>query len=105
VDPGPSHAPPDRLWHGTTASRVDVVLREGLRPMGRAFVHLSDTLEQARAVGARHGTPVVVLVDAIGAAAEGVAFHRGGRGTWLARGVPADHLTRHPHVPGGTASR
>jgi len=102
VEPGPTQTPPERLYHGTAASTVDVVLREGLRPMRRAFVHLSETPAQARSVGARHGRPVVLLVDAAAAVAAGVAFHSAS-GTWLAREVPARHLTRLDDGPAGSA--
>lgn len=40
-----SVAPPAILYHGTSPEAVATILREGLRPMGRQYVHLSaDTL-------------------------------------------------------------
>jgi putative RNA 2'-phosphotransferase len=33
--------PPEFLYHGTNPSREEIILREGLKPMSRRFVHLS----------------------------------------------------------------
>jgi len=103
VEPAAPQPPPNQLFHGTPASRLDLVLRGGLRPMRRAFVHLSETVAQARAVGARHGRPVVLTVDAAAAAADGVAFHPGGPGTWLAPSVPSRYLTSPEHTRADSA--
>lgn len=86
--------PPPVLFHGTGPGTADVVAQEGLRPMGRQFVHLSADEETARRVGARHGGPVVFVVDASGAAAAGVVFRHGNEDTWLADDVPARFLRR-----------
>jgi len=92
VAPGAAERPPAVLYHGTTWRSLDTILREGLRPMRRAYVHLSATREQARTVGARHGKPVVLRVDAAAAADEGIAFTDAGRGTWLVTALPGRHL-------------
>jgi len=55
--------PPDVLFHGTRRDQVEVILAEGLRPMGRRHVHLSVDRETAVAVGRRHGRPAVLVVD------------------------------------------
>jgi hypothetical protein len=56
--------PPDILWHGTGEKSVAAILSEGLRPMGRLYVHLSKDPETAKKVGSRHGRPVVFQIDA-----------------------------------------
>lgn len=87
--------PPPVLFHGTGPATADVIAREGLRPMGRQFVHLSADEETARRVGARHGgRPVVFVVDAPAAGASGIVFRHGNEDTWLADEVPARFLTR-----------
>ena len=86
--------PPAVLWHGTVERSVEAVLREGLRPGKRTHVHLSADEETARRVGARRGRPVVLAVDAQGAAAAGVAFALSGNGVWLADHVPAAFVRR-----------
>jgi putative RNA 2'-phosphotransferase len=56
----PITQPPALLYHGTAQRFLDVILREGLRPMRRHDVHLSSTIETATSVGARHGKPIVL---------------------------------------------
>jgi len=84
--------PPAVLFHGTADRSVCSVLTEGLRPGRRHAVHLSADVATARAVGARHGRPVVLRVDAAGMAAEGATFTRSANGVWLTDAVPARHL-------------
>jgi putative RNA 2'-phosphotransferase len=85
----PTH-PPARLFHGTAQETWSLIGEEGLRPMGRQYVHLSVDLDTATAVGLRKSaTPVVLVVDAVKAAASGVAFYEGNDLVWLADGVPS----------------
>lgn len=93
--------PPAVLYHGTGASAVAAILREGVRPMSRHAVHLSPDVATARAVGARHGRPVVLVVDAAGMVAAGHQFARSDNGVWLVDAVPPAFLT--VHQPGGIA--
>jgi putative RNA 2'-phosphotransferase len=85
-------APPAALYHGTGQRAVDAILCEGLLRMRRHHVHLSRDIETARRVGARHGKPVVLLVDAAAMAADGHAFYRAGNDVWLADAVPPCYL-------------
>jgi putative RNA 2'-phosphotransferase len=85
-------APPCELFHGTSSGRVEAILREGLRPMGRHHVHLSPAPDTARKVGARHGRPAVLVVAAAAMAREGHAFLRSDNGVWLTDEVPPAHL-------------
>jgi putative RNA 2'-phosphotransferase len=86
--------PPARLFHGTSRHRVERILRDGLRPMGRHHVHLSPDAATARRVGARHGPPVVLEVDAGELAASGHVFLRSDNGVWLTDHVPPGALRR-----------
>ena len=43
--------PPDLLYHGTSPDNLERVMREGLLPMSRKFVHLSTDAGMAWAVG------------------------------------------------------
>lgn len=86
--------PPAVLFHGTGPTTAEAIAVEGLRPMGRQFVHLSRDEETARRVGARHGArPVVLVVDAAGAAAGGTVFRHGGDDTWLADAIGPEFLS------------
>ncbi|KJH66488.1 RNA 2'-phosphotransferase [Chromobacterium violaceum] len=80
--------PPDRLYHGTASRFLDAILAEGLRPGQRQHVHLSADWQTARKVGARHGKPVVLEIDARAMRQAGLAFYRSDNGVWLIDGVP-----------------
>ena len=47
--------PPDLLLHGTNVAALAVILRTGLEPMKRQYVHLTPNAELAGRVGARRG--------------------------------------------------
>ena len=85
--------PPAVLYHGTARARLEPILSEGLRKMGRHHVHLSADAETATRVGARHGKPVVLEVAAARMAADGHVFHRSANGVWLTDAVPPAYLT------------
>jgi putative RNA 2'-phosphotransferase len=86
-------APPAELFHRTVQRFLEAILREGLRPGNRHAVHLSPDAGTARAVGARRGRPVVLLVDAAAMAADGWTFTRSANGVWLVEAVPPAYLT------------
>ena len=82
--------PPDVLFHGTTREAAEAILVEGLRPMGRQYVHLSVDVGTAHQVGARKTSqPVILEVAALEASREGAIFYRGNDTIWLADAVPA----------------
>ena len=85
-------APPEVLYHGTAERSVPAILAGGVRPMGRHHVHLSPDVATARKVGARHGRPAVLEVDARAMAEAGHRFFRSANGVWLADRVPPDFL-------------
>jgi putative RNA 2'-phosphotransferase len=85
-------APPATLYHGTGRAAVPAILREGLHKMRRHHVHLSADAETARRVGARHGPPAIVAVDAAAMAAAGIPFYRSENGVWLVDAVPPRYL-------------
>jgi putative RNA 2'-phosphotransferase len=87
--------PPDRLYHGTTSEAFDQIMADGLRPMPRQYVHLSDDPAVATEVGRRRQrSPVIIEVLAAAAHAAGVAFYQPGEKIWLADHVPARFLRR-----------
>ncbi len=85
--------PPATLYHGTVASSLEPIFREGLRRMGRHYVHLSPDAETAAKVGARRGKPVVLAVDAGAMRVDGHVFFRSANGVWLCDAVPARYLS------------
>ena len=87
-----SKTPPGVLYHGTATVHLDEVLRTGLKRMARHHVHLSSTPETARAVGTRHGKPIILVVDATAMAAAGILFYQSANGVWLVDAVPPEYL-------------
>ncbi len=84
--------PPPVLFHGTAERNLPAIEVEGLRPGRRHAVHLSPDEATARRVGARHGRPVVLRVDAAGLARDGALFTRSANGVWLVDAVPPAFL-------------
>ena len=86
--------PPTVLYHGTVASSLDAILREGLIRMARHHVHLSADVDTARRVGSRRGQPVILQVNASEMATGGTAFFLSENGVWLVDAVPPAFLLR-----------
>jgi putative RNA 2'-phosphotransferase len=81
--------PPAHLFHGTAPGTWAEIQADGLRPMGRQFVHLSVDRETATMVGRRKSaSPVLLMIDAPAAAAAGTTFYEGNELVWLADSVP-----------------
>ncbi|MGK5073017.1 RNA 2'-phosphotransferase [Janthinobacterium sp. ZB1P44] len=88
----PPATPPAVLYHGTASRFVEAIRTGGLLPGSRNHVHLSASRETAMAVGARHGKPVVLTVDAAAMQAQGHAFYVSANGVWLVDTVPAGFI-------------
>jgi putative RNA 2'-phosphotransferase len=85
--------PPDILYHGTSALALDAIRAEGLKPMGRQYVHLStDEATAVQVARRKRGTPVILRVRAGEAHRQGHAFYIGNERVWLADGVPPEFL-------------
>lgn len=81
--------PPVRLFHGTTPQAVGPIMKFGLKPQGRQFIHLSVDEAAAFQVGRRRAFhPVILEIDAAGAASNGVKFFKATDAIYLAREVP-----------------
>lgn len=87
--------PPSVLYHGTMHAAANLIASEGLKPMGRQYVHLSVNLETATRVGQRRDSnPVLFEVDALAAYHSGIPFYVGNENVWLADSVPAQFLAK-----------
>jgi putative RNA 2'-phosphotransferase len=84
--------PPEALFHGTVARALAGIRRDGLEPRRRQHVHLAPTPEQAAAVGARRGAPVVLEVRAVEMVAAGHIFLRAPNDVWLTAAVPPEFI-------------
>jgi putative RNA 2'-phosphotransferase len=85
--------PPDILYHGTGDRAVEMILQSGLNKMSRHHVHLSQDVETARKVGARHGRPVVFAIAAAAMHQAGHLFFCAENGVWLVDYIPSEYLT------------
>ena len=84
--------PPIILYHGTASRFLEGILKEGLKPMSRQYVHLSGDIETALDVGKRYGKPAILRVDTVSMLATGYEFSQAENGVWLVKEVPAEHL-------------
>jgi putative RNA 2'-phosphotransferase len=84
--------PPDVLYHGTAQGAVESILRTGLNKMSRHHVHLSTDINTAKKVGARHGNPIVFIVNAAAMHRDGYKFYCSENGVWLVDAVPPQYL-------------
>lgn len=93
----PTEGPvPDVLYHGTAPANLPSIREEGLRPMDRRLVHLSETPAEAREVGRRHASaPAVLEVDAAGMQADGHRVTKRGEGVYTSERVPPEYVERY----------
>jgi putative RNA 2'-phosphotransferase len=84
--------PPDVLYHGTASRFLDSIMKGGLKPISRQYVHLSSTEETALTVGKRHGNPVVLYIDAKNMYEEGYKFYLSENKVWLVDNVPVKYI-------------
>ena len=90
---GEAAQPPAQLFHGSARDLARSLLRSGLKPRDRQYVHLSLTAEEAESVARRHDpAPAIIVVDAQAAHDEGVVFYKSGP-LFLVESVPAKFLS------------
>lgn len=75
--------PPMILYHGTAEKYMDSIMKNGLKPQKRNYVHLSETMDMAKQVGTRHGSPVVLSIDIEAMIRSGYQFYKAPNGIWL----------------------
>jgi putative RNA 2'-phosphotransferase len=85
--------PPDVLYHGTAPETVEAIMKDGLMPMSRQYVHLSTDVQTAHQVGGRKaGSPVILEIRAVDAHRAGVAFYLGNDDVWLSEQIPPQFI-------------
>ena len=94
VDLGTTEAaPPAQLFYGAARDLAQSMLRSGLKPRDRQYVHLSVSAADAESVARRHDpAPAILVVDAQAAHAEGIRFFESGP-LFLVAHVPAKYLS------------
>lgn len=84
--------PPRYLYHGTASRFLPAIQREGIKKMSRQYVHLSGNFQTAVEVGRRHGSPVVITINAEAMAHDGVTFYLSENGVWLCEYVAPEYF-------------
>ncbi|TCP92057.1 putative RNA 2'-phosphotransferase [Cricetibacter osteomyelitidis] len=85
--------PPTILYHGTSADNLSSILENGLSPMSRQYVHLSEDMGTALAVGKRKGhSPILLSIDTQSAIKDGIKFYIGNEKVWLADMIPSKFI-------------
>lgn len=85
--------PPQILYHGTPKRFLASIKEKGLLPQDRNYVHLSQDIETAMQVGKRRDKhPVILIIEAQKAHADGIKFYLGNEKVWLADSVPTQYI-------------
>lgn len=91
-----SVVPSEILYHGTSRKNLEFILRRGIMPMHRQYVHLSTSAEEAKSVGLRRDEkPVVIRVLALQAHKNGIKFFKAGA-VFLSEPIPPRFLELRP---------
>jgi putative RNA 2'-phosphotransferase len=85
--------PPTTLYHGTATRFMASIMKEGLKPGQRQYVHLSENKRTAESVGQRYGEPVILSIAAARMHDQGFAFYLADNGVWLTKRVPLAFLS------------
>ncbi len=86
--------PPEFLYHGTATRFLEPILKEGLKPGKRQYVHLSVDAQTATAVGQRYGKPAVLKVETLRMHEQGFKFFQAENGVWLTSYVPISFVVQ-----------
>lgn len=72
---------------------IESIGQKGLLPQNKQYVHLSQDIETAYNVGARHDNKVIILkIDAKRAWDEGILFYYGNKNIWLADKISIEYI-------------
>lgn len=87
--------PPNVLYHGTARRFLESIIKNGLLPQSRQYVHLSQDIETAENVGKRHDDkPCILIIDAKTAWNDGIKFYFGNEKVWLADAIPSRYIRK-----------
>ena len=91
--------PPEVLYHGTGTKYISSILKKGLLPQSRLYVHLSKDVPTAITVGQRHGKLAVFTIRSGKMSRRGYQFFLSENGVWLTKNVPAEYLKNDIYYP------
>lgn len=85
--------PPIILYHGTQENNISSIMKKGLLPMERQYVHLSSDIETAKKVGDRRkGKTVILTVDTKQMFSDGIDFYISDNNVWLVKEVNKKYI-------------
>lgn len=85
---------PPKLYHGTSISKLNNILKQGLRPMKRLYVHTTTSKSDALLNARRHGTPVVLEINVECLRRNNIPVYKAGKTVYLVPYVPPECITR-----------
>lgn len=85
--------PNSKLYHGTIWTSVEKIMKDGLKPMSRLYVHLSKDTKTATKVGSRRGEPVILTIDAKKAHEDGIEFFVSNNEVILTKHIPTKYIS------------
>ncbi|MCD6445229.1 RNA 2'-phosphotransferase [Candidatus Bathyarchaeota archaeon] len=81
------------LYHGTTMKAAKEILKNGLKKMGRRWVHLSPTIEIAKKIGLRRtNKPVILEINVERARENGLKFYKATDKVYLTSCIPPKYI-------------
>ena len=87
------------FYHGTTPDAVAEILKVGLKPMKRRWVHLSPAIEIANEVGLRRTkNPVILEIDAEVARKKGLRFYKATDKVYVCEGILPKYIKTAMHL-------
>lgn len=87
--------PPEFLFHGTVEKFLPQIFVEGLKPMQRHAVHLSENIDTATQVGSRRGEAIILRIQSGKMFEKGHTFQRSANNVWLTQNIPPQFITTH----------
>jgi putative RNA 2'-phosphotransferase len=85
--------PPSVLYHGTNQPALALIKLEGLKALGRQYVHLTTSADRAITVAKRRSNDIIVLeILSAEAHAAGVVFFRPEPEHFLAKAIPPEFI-------------
>ncbi len=83
------HNLPSVLYHGTIIQRLPFILKYGLKPMRRLYVHLTNDRNIAEEIARRHGDQIAILeIDSSCIRWEGFKIYKASPSIYLVEYVP-----------------
>lgn len=86
--------PPQVLFHGTASRFLKSIADEGLTKQNRHYVHLTESISVAKAVGSRYGKGAILKIDSTKLFEDGFEFYQTANKVWLVDHVPSGYLTQ-----------